>query len=108
MPPAVTASFKSWLKSSTSMKLSSNAAVLRITYERITNFKSLDDFDKKSIESLPVICKGKVPEIIKDVAAGITAEPEVLGANVSSTSVRRLIVAANASKYYTSIGREMT
>jgi len=100
MPPAVTASFKIWLKGNTNMKLSSDAAVLRITYEGITNFKSLDDFDKKSINSLPLICKGKIPEIVKDVAAGLTADPEILGANVSSISVRMFIVDADAAKYY--------
>ena len=49
MPPAVTASFKYWIKASTNMKLSSDATVIRITYEGITNFKYLDDFDKKRI-----------------------------------------------------------
>ena len=108
MPPAVTASFKSWLKANTNTKLSSDAAVLRITYEGITNFKSLDDFDKNSIESLHLICKRKIPEIVEDVAAGITAEPEVLRAKISSILVQRLIVASNTVKYYTSIGRYMT
>ena len=107
MPPTVNVSFKSWLKVNTNTKLSSDATVLRITYEGITNFKSLDDFDKSSIKSLPRIRKGKIPEIEEDVTGGITAEAEILVDNVSSISVRRLIVAAEASKYYTSIRREM-
>jgi hypothetical protein len=48
-----TAAFKSWLKDSTNMKLSSDASVLRLTKEGITNFESLTDFDKKSLERLP-------------------------------------------------------
>ena len=108
MPPVVTASFKSWLKSNTNMKLSSDAAVTRITYEGITTYASLEDFDTKSIERLPAICKERIPEIVEDLAAGIAAAPAIMGANISSISVRRLIVAANAATYYTSIGRVMT
>ena len=47
---AVIQAFKSWLKLGTNMKLSSDAAVLRLTYEGITNYDSLLDFDTKSIE----------------------------------------------------------
>ena len=108
MPPVVTASFKSCLKSNTNMKLSSDAAVTRITYEGITTYASLEDFDTKSIERLQEIFKESIPEIVVDVAAGIAAEPTILGANISSISVRRLIVADNAATYYTSIGRVMT
>ena len=53
--------------------------------------------------------------IPEDVAAGIAAEIEIPGANISSISVQRLIVAAqgltvaaDAAKYYTSIGRVIT
>ena len=49
-----------------------------------------------------------VPAIAADVATGQAAEPEVPGANVSTISTRRLIVAMNAATYYTSIGRAMT
>ena len=108
MPPTVNANFKSWLKSNVNMKLSSDAAVTRITYEGITNYDSLVDFDKKSIESLPSTCKEKIPAITEDVPNGVTAEVEISGANVSSISVRRLIVASNAAKYFTSVGRAMT
>ena len=38
----------------------------------------------------------------------IGAEAEVPGANLSSISVRRLIVAMYAAEYYTSIDRTMT
>ena len=103
-----TADFKNWLKTSDNMKLSSNAAVLRLTKEGITNFESLTDFDKKSMERLPATCKETIAQIARDRANNIPAENEVPGANISSISVRRLIVAMNASEYYSSIGRVMT
>ena len=90
------------------MKLSSDRAVTRVTYEGITSFDSLTDFDKKSIESLSRICKETIPAIPADAASGIAAEPSVPGANVSSISIRRLITSMHAAKYYTSINRTMT
>ena len=54
--PIVTKKYRSWLKSAANMKLSSNASVLRITYEGITNFQSFMDFDRDSIESLSKAC----------------------------------------------------
>ena len=102
------AAFKAWLKDSTNMKLSSDASVLRLTKEGITNFESLTDFDKKSLERLPSTCKESIDEIIADVPNNIGAEIEVPGANLSSISVRRLIVAMYAAEYYTSIDRSMT
>ena len=89
------------------MKLSSDAAVNRILYEGITNYVSLLDFDTKSIQGLPAICIKTIPAIAADNANNIAAEPEVPGANISSISARRLIVAVQASKYYDSIGRPM-
>ena len=59
MPPVVSVSFKQYLRSANSIKLSSDAAVTRIIYEGLTNFESLQDFDKKSIESLTSTCKEK-------------------------------------------------
>ena len=89
------------------MKLSSDASVLRLTHEGITNFAPLTDFDKKSIQFLPQICKNGIPAIAEDVANNIAAEGAVPGANVSSISVSRLITAVNAAKYYNSIAREI-
>ena len=103
----VSAVFKAWLKANTNIKLSSDAAVLRITKEGITGWDSLVDFDKKSIERLPAICKDTIPAIAVDVANGIAAEQEVPGANISSIATRRLITAVHAAEYYTSIGRTM-
>ena len=107
MPPTVTNSFKTWLKGNVNMKLSSDAAVTRVTYEGITNFESLTDFDKTSFEYLPRTCKEKILAITEDISAGIAAEAEVPGANVGTISVRRLITAMKAAKYYQSINRTM-
>ncbi len=87
------------------MKLLSNAAVTRITYEGVTDFRSLLDFDRESIEALAKACSKAIDAIAADNQLGITAEPAVNAANISSISIRRLVVAMQAVKYYTSIGR---
>ena len=107
MPPTVTNAFRTWLKGNVNIKLSSDAAVTRVTYEGITNFESLTDFDKTSIEYLPRTCKERILAITPDIAAGIAAEAEVPGANVGTISVRRLITAMKAARYYQSINRAM-
>lgn len=104
----ISAAFKSWLKASTNMKLSSDASVNRIIHEGITDFNSLVDFDKQTIQNLPKVCKETIAAIVADPANNITAEVEVPGANVSSISVQRLLVACKAAKYYDSIDRVMT
>jgi hypothetical protein len=43
--PHTTAAFHNWLKGGTNLKLSSNFALICITYEGITDFCSLLDFD---------------------------------------------------------------
>ena len=107
MPPAVTNAFKNWLKGNLQMKLSSDAAVSRIIAEGVTSFQTLLDFDTKSIQALPGICKEDIPAIAEDQANGIAAEAAVNGANISSISVRRLITAVQAAKYYDAIDRTM-
>jgi len=87
------------------MKLSSDAAVTRILYEGITNFDSLSDFDKSSIEGLPETCREKIAAVTADATLNIAAEPEIPSANIGSISIRRLLVAMNAVKYYQSIDR---
>ena len=104
MPPIVTNSLKDWLKASTSIKLSSDAAVVRIIYEGITPFQSLEDFDKKAIQSLIFIYRERFPAITADIAARITTEVEIPGAKFSSISAQKLIFTADAGKYYSSIG----
>ena len=103
----VAAGFRTWLKSATNMKLSSDAAVTRVTHEGLTNYDTLKDFDKDSILHLPKVCKETIAAIPEDLANNINAEPEVSGANVNSISVQRLIVASNAARYYDSIQRTM-
>ena len=44
-----TQAFKGWLNYSNSMNLSSDASVLHLTHEGITNFVSLSYFDKQNI-----------------------------------------------------------
>ena len=62
----ISAAFKSWLKASTNMKLSSDASVNRVTHEGITDFNSLVDFDKQSIQNLPKVCKETIAAIVAD------------------------------------------
>ena len=107
MPHATNAFFRTWLNSNNTIKISSNAAVVRITYDGIVNFVSLADFDQKSIESLPTTCKDKIPAFTDDTASGITAEPAVTGYNIYFIVFHRLIVGFQAAKYYNSIGRTM-
>ena len=104
----VTAAFKSWLKASTNMKLSSDASVNRVIHEGITDFNSLIDFDKDTIQYLPKVCKESIAAIPADPVNNITAEAEVPGASVSSITIQRLLVACRAAKYYDSISRGLT
>ena len=101
------ATFFSWLKASTNMKLISDASVLRVTHEGITSYDTLVDFDKSAIKNLPRVCKGSIDAIADDIANNVQAEAAVPGANVSSIYVQRLIVSANATLYYASIDRTM-
>ena len=103
----VTNAFKNWIKGSNNMKLSSDVAVVRITHEGITTYLSLCDFDQKSLQNLPSIRKESIPAVTADAANGIAAEAAVTGANIPSISVRRLITAMHAAKYYRSIDRNM-
>ena len=102
-----TATFRTWLKSTPNMKLSSDASVVRVTHKGFTNYDSLKDFDKAAIMNLPKVCKETIDAIPANCANNIQAENEVPGANVSSISVQHLIVASNAARYYDSIGRTM-
>ena len=90
------------------MKLSSDASVLRLTHESITSLDSLTDFDAKAIKLLPKVCKDNIDAIVADVPNDIAAENAVNGANKSSISVQRLIVAADAVRYYQAIDRTPT
>ena len=100
MPPTVTNAFRIWLKGNINMKLSSDTAVTRVTYEGITNFESLSDFNKTSIEYLPRTYKATILAILENIPAGITSEAEVPGVNVGTISVCCLISAMKAAQYY--------
>ena len=49
MPPATNAAFRNWINHKNTIKISSDAAMVCITYEGITKSVSLTDFDKKSV-----------------------------------------------------------
>ena len=97
--PVTNQAFKGCLKSSNNVNLSSDASVLRVTHEVITNFASLSDFDKKSIENLPSVRKNSIPAIKANHTNSIASEASVAGANFSSISVNRLVTAVNAVKH---------
>ena len=101
------ATFRSWIKASTNMKLSPDTSVLRVTYEGITSYDTLVDFDKAAIKNLPRVCKGFIDTIAADIANNVQAEAAVPGANLSSISAQRLIVSAKSAQYYASIDRTM-
>ena len=100
--------FRSWLKSAANMKLSSNASVLRIIYEIITNFQFLMDFDRDqdSIKSISKYCNKNIDAIVVDFPTGISAKNAVPGMKISTISIRRLVVATNAVKYCNKIGQK--
>ena len=86
----------------------SDTAVTRITYEGVTSYESLADFDKDSFKELARNCRTTIPAVAEDLAAGIGAENEVPGAVISTQSLVRLQVASKAVKYYRSVGRTLT
>ena len=87
--------FLLWLKIDANMKLYSDASVLRITYEGLTDFQSLMDFYRDSIESLFKASINNIDAILYDVPNGIASKNAVPGMNISTISVLRLIVATN-------------
>jgi hypothetical protein len=106
MPPVATAAFRLYLKSSTNVKLNTDAAVNRILYEGVTSFASLCDFDADSIKTLSRNCRETIPAVTADEAAGIANdEAEVPGTVISTQSIVHLTVVCNAVKYYIAVGR---
>ena len=109
MPPATTPAFRLYLKSSTNIKLNTDAATLRILYEGVTSFASLGDFNADSIKVMARNCRETIPAVTADLAAGIPVdEAEVPGTAISTQSMVRLTVASNAVRYYLSVGRDLT
>ena len=107
IPLTTTASFKTWLKENTGMKLYPNNSDSCLAVEGINDYEALLDFDKKSLQSLPTTCKVATPPIAADATNGITAKPSVADAIISLIPLQRIIVALNAIKCYNSIGRAM-
>ena len=98
MPAVANNQFRSWLKIASNMKLSSDASILRITYEGLTKFQSFMEFDCDNIESLSKACSKDIDMIVADVPNEISAENAVPGTNISTISILRLVVATNAVK----------
>ena len=101
MTSATNSVFGTWLNPNNTINLISNVAVVCINYEGITNFFTLTDFGNKIIELVPSTCKEKIPATTYDPAACITTEPAVPAYNTFLIAIRQLIVAVQASKYYT-------
>ena len=92
MPPSINSDFRTWINSNNTINLISDAYVVCITYEVITNFAYLTNIVKKTIESLLTTFKDNITTIIYDPVAGITAEPTVPGAKISLVTICRFIV----------------
>ena len=93
------------MRSAVNMKPSSDASVLRITYEGLTKFESFMYFDRNSIESLSKAWTKNIDSIVADVPNGISEKNAVPGTNISTIWIRRLVVATNSVNYYTVIGK---
>ena len=97
--------YRSRMKGAVNMKLSLDASVLRITYEGLIKFLYFTYFHHNSIYSLSKSCSKNIDAIVDDATNGIAAKNAVLGTNISTISICRLVVAKNAVKYFTAIGR---
>ena len=105
MPIVTKNQYHLWLKSAANMRLSSDASVLRITYEGLTKFQSFMDFDWNSIESLSKACSKDIDGIINYVPNGIAAKNAVQGTSISTILILQLVIATNSVKYYIAIGK---
>ena len=105
MPIVTTEAFKEFLKSPDYIKLTSVASVKRVLAEGLTDFASLEAFDKDHIKSLCKNVQTEIPKVSADQAAGIVAEPAIKGTNINMVSQIRLLTACNAVKYYKLVGR---
>jgi len=92
--------FRNWIKEGRNIKLSTDSAILCLIHEGITDFNSLLDFDRDSIEALPRACSKSIDAVAVDVANSVISEPAVYRANINSLAVRRIFVAMRAIKYY--------
>ena len=100
-----TPEFREFLQSPVYIKLTTVGAVNRVLAEGLTDFASLEAFDKEHIKSLCKNVHTEVPKVTADVNAGIVAVPAVKGTNINMVSQIRLLTACNAVKYYKLVGR---
>ena len=100
MPVVTTPEFREFLQSPDYIKLTTVAAVNRVLAEGLTDFASLEAFDKDHIKSLCKNVQNEIPKIVADANAGIVAEPAIKGTNINMVSQIRLLPACNAVKYY--------
>ena len=78
-----------------------------MTYEGITKFLYLTNYNNKSIEYFPTTREEKMTTITDNTVAGITAETALPGAKIYWIDIFWFIVAVQADKYYTFIGQTM-
>ena len=91
------------LKSAANMKLFSGTSVIRIIYEGLKHFQSFMHFNHDSIESISKSCSKNIDAIVADVPNGIASKNAVQAMNISTISIRCLVVATNSVKYYNAI-----
>ena len=82
MPPATNDSFRTWINSNNMINLIFYAAVVCMTYEGITKFLYLTNYNNKSIEYFPTTREEKMTTITDNTVAGITAETALPGAKI--------------------------
>ena len=86
-----------------------NATMVQLQQEGISTVNDLEDFDKETIEQIAANLRrpaGRIPDLAPGAAPGATiaTPPFVLGAK----SQKRLIVATDLVKFYTTVGRPLT
>lgn len=98
--------FPNYLKQSTNIGLSTDAAVARVAHEGLDSYDSLLDFDPKAVKALQTACKETIPAILAaDGQTVVTAA--IPGVNLPMRSILRLVEAVYAAKYYHSINRSL-
>ena len=90
------------------MKTSLDTSVLSLTDEDITNFTSLNEFDKKIIQFLSNICKNSTLFVGASTTNDIGAESAIAGAGISFILVSKIITSINTAKRHESIVRIVT
>ena len=79
--------------------------MLFLAHEGVTNCASLSDFDKLSVNNLPIFYNNSIIAIEEDISEIITVEASVYGASISLITANSLIASFNAKKHYISIVR---